>query len=87
VAGGEFLAEDDAAAVRVELALGQGALGSLDGLGRRPEGVFVGSQFIDARGIEAELARHIFDGLARLVHRLRQDGGVDQRLEFHRAHE
>ena len=68
----ELLAQREAAAVRIKLALLERALRRRHRTRRRAEGIFVGRELDDARRVEPKLARDLFDRLAGFINRLSQ---------------
>jgi len=68
----QFLTQRKAPAVRVKLAVLQREFRRRDRLGRRSPWVFVRGQLDNRRRIKPQLTRHIFNGFARLIDRLRK---------------
>ena len=73
---GQLLAQEGAAAVRVEMAMIEGLLGGGETQRRRAERVLVGRELDDGARIQAELAGDDFDGTSRLIDGLGEDGPV-----------
>ena len=74
----EFLAQESAAAVGVEMTLVEGFTGGRESQRRGTEGVLVGGQLDDGRGVESEFAGDDLDGPAGLVDRLRQHRAIGE---------
>ena len=75
---GEFLPQESAAAIRVEMALIEGLAGGRQTQGRRPQRILVGSQLDDGARIQAEFTGDDLDGPAGLIDGLRQHRAIGE---------